>query len=240
MNWLFIAFFFISSAIMFPIALIIWSLTVLFDKRLLALHYFTMFWSAMYIWVIPRWKVTTRGRNLVDHKQAYVIVSNHQSFVDIMAAAFLYIPFKWVSKAEVFKVPFIGWNMKLNKYIGLQRGGRKSIAKMMIQCNDTLEQGSSVFIFPEGTRSDTGEMRKFMPGAFIIAQRKKVPILPIVMSGTRKALPKKSLNLSGQCNIEVEVLDPIPYEDFATLKPEEIGAKVRGRIEERLSEIEAS
>jgi len=100
-----------------------------------------------------------------------MIVSNHQSQLDTLVAFGLFFPFKWISKAEVFRLPFIGWNMTLNRYIKLKRGDRKSIQKMMTECEKMISKGNSLYFFPEGTRSKTGIIKPFKPGAFILAKR---------------------------------------------------------------------
>ncbi len=205
-------------------------LTGPFDRRLVVLHMFTSFWACLYLWTMPAWSVKAIGRNKVRRGTNYIIVSNHQSQLDILVAFRLFFPFKWVSKAEVFRLPFIGWNMVLNRYIRLKRGDKESIRRMMTACEEALIQGCSVFFFPEGTRSKTGAMKPFKPGAFILAHKMKLPILAVAISGTRKALPKHSLNFHGQHDIKIEVLEEIPYETFAHLGVEDTAEMVRQKI----------
>ncbi len=231
----YLAFIGISSMAFFPVALLIWALTVAFDRRLMILHLFSCFWASLYLWVMPAWSVTIRGRDRIRWDRAQVVVSNHQSQLDILVAFRMFFPFKWVSKAEVFRIPFIGWNMVLNRYIGLKRGDRSSIRKMFADCEAALAAGSSVFLFPEGTRSETGTVNPFKPGAFILAKKMKAPIVPIVIDGTRQALPKYSLNIRGHHHIVVTVLEPIAYEAFAHLEAKEIAEAVRSRIAAHLS-----
>jgi 1-acyl-sn-glycerol-3-phosphate acyltransferase len=231
---IFITFIGVTSALFFIISLLIWAFTNLFDKRLVLLHLFSSFWASFYLWCLPAWSVTINGRKKMDRKKRYIIVSNHQSQLDILVAFGLFFPFKWVSKAEVFKLPFIGWNMKLNKYIGLKRGHKNSIKQMLAACKKALEQGCSVYFFPEGTRSQTGQLKKFMPGAFLLAKRMKLPILPIAINGTMAALPKHTLSFTGKHEMSLTVLDEIPYEKFAHLSLEEIANMVRDIIAEHV------
>ena len=100
----FLAFIAVSSMIFFVLALLIWLCTVGFDRRLNVLHLFTSFWASVYLWVMPAWSVSTRGREKIDKEKAYIVVSNHQSQLDILVAFRLFFHFKWVSKAEVFKL----------------------------------------------------------------------------------------------------------------------------------------
>ena len=181
-------------------------------------------------WVVPAWSVTTAGRDKIRRDATYIVVSNHQSQLDILVAFHLFFPFKWVSKAEVFKLPFIGWNMALNRYIRLKRGDKESIRQMMAACEKALAQGCSVFFFPEGTRSKTGQLKPFKPGAFILAHQMKLPILAVAISGTQKALPKHSLNFHGRHAIRIEVLEEMPYASFSHQSVEQTAAMVRQRI----------
>ncbi len=220
----------LTSAVLFVVALLIWALTFPFDRRLVALHLFSCCWASLYLWVTPAWRVRLEGREKMRRGATYVIVSNHQSQLDILVAFRLFFPFKWVSKAEVFRLPFIGWNMCLNRYIKLKRGDRESIRQMFTACEQALAGGSSVFFFPEGTRSESGLLRPFKPGAFALALKLKMPLLPVVINGARRALPKGSLNFYGRQQIRLTVLDEIPPDQFAGLSAEALAAQVRALI----------
>ncbi len=126
---LFISF---TSIIFFPIAIVLWLVTYPFDRQTHLLHLFTCFWASLYIWSFPPWSVSVTGREQIDPKQAYIIVSNHQSVVDILVAFTLFIHFKWVSKEEMFHWPLIGWNMSLNRYVRLRRGKMSSVRGMFV------------------------------------------------------------------------------------------------------------
>ena len=205
-----------------------------FDRRLRVLHLFTCFWASFYTWTMPAWRIRIEGRENVRKDAAYMVVSNHQSQLDILVAFRLFFHYKWVSKAEMFRVPLIGWNMTLNRYIRLKRGDRKSVEQMLKACEVHLDEGSSVFMFPEGTRSPDGEVKPFKPGAFQLALEKKVPILPVVISGTNKALPKYSMKFTGVQKIYIKIFEEIPYESFKNLSVEETVEMVRRFIIEQL------
>jgi 1-acyl-sn-glycerol-3-phosphate acyltransferase len=226
----------VTSALFFLVALVIWALTVCFDRRLVLLHMFSSFWAVLYLWVVPAWQVSVSGRHRVRPKVTYMVVSNHQSQLDILVAFRLFFPFKWVSKAAVFKLPFIGWNVVLNRYIKIKRGHKDSIAQMMKACEKNLAAGNSIYFFPEGTRSKTGIVKPFKHGAFTLAQKMKVPILPIVINGTKNALPKNSLNFHGRHAIRIKVLEEIPVEQFASLPVAEVAEMVRGIISAQVDE----
>lgn len=205
---LFWGFVVLSSALLFPIAVIIWAVTAPFYSRRRALHLFTCFWASLYTWLNPAWRVTIHGRENIEPDATYVYVANHLSLLDILVLFRLFTDFKWVSKAEIFKVPGVGWNMTLNRYIPLQRGNRDSVVKMMAQCKEALARGSSLMLFPEGTRSATGELKAFKTGAFELAVDAQVPIVPIAIQGTNNALPKHGFVLRGRHHITVTVLPP--------------------------------
>ena len=233
---LFWAFLTVSSIVMFPVAVLTWALTAPFDRRLVALHRVTCFWASLYTWLNPAWPVRVVGREKIRDDEPCVFVANHLSLLDILVLFRLFRHFKWVSKVENFRVPFIGWNMKLNRYIELRRGDRSSVVQMMRECERTLAEGSSVMMFPEGTRSPTGRMRGFKTGAFELAQKSRVPIQPIVLQGTAHALPKRGFILQGRHPISITVLDRLPYESFADMSVEELTAHVRSVIASQLDE----
>ena len=235
-SYAYIAFVGLSSVIMFSIACLVRLLTQFFDKRLILLNLFTSFWACLYIWCVPIWSVNITGRQKMDMKKSYVIVSNHQSQLDILMAYRLFFPFRWISKAEVFKLPFIGWNMALNGHVKLKRGDKKSIQQMMDQCEQLLKQNISIMLFPEGTRSKTGIVKPFKPGAFILAKKTKKPILPLVINNTKDALPKYSLKLQGKHRIEVRVLDEIPFSTFEYMEIDAIAGMVQKTISSHVKE----
>ena len=239
LSLLFWTFLTVSSSLLFPVAVLIWALTAVFDRRLVWLHRFTSFWASLYTWLNPAWPVTVEGREKIRDDRAYVIVVNHQSLLDILVLFRIFRHFKWVSKIENFRVPLIGWNMSLNRYIKLVRGNRESVLQMMRDCEVALASGSSVMIFPEGTRSVDGHMRPFKPGAFEIAKRARCPIVPIALYGTARALPKRGYLLQGKHSIRIRVLEPIWPASFANLSIEELTERVQARIAAALPGDEA-
>ena len=227
-----------SSIALFPVAVAIWALTAPFDHRKVVLHQFTCFWAALYTWLNPAWRVTIRGREKLDSNRAVVLVANHLSLLDILVLFRLFSHFKWVSKSENFRVPCIGWNMSLNRYIKLVRGNKQSIVKMMEQCEEALADGSSIMMFPEGTRSTTGRMRSFKPGAFELALSSRVPIQPLVIRGSGDALPKRGFVLQGRHTITVTVLDPVLPDKFADRTAEDLSHELRNLIQCELDKTE--
>jgi 1-acyl-sn-glycerol-3-phosphate acyltransferase len=231
--WTFIV---VSSLLLFPVALLVWAATAPFDRRRAALHQFTCFWASLYTWCNPAWPVTITGRQHIRRDAVYVMVANHQSLLDILVLFRLFVHFKWVSKIELFKIPCIGWNMSLNRYVKLRRGDPASIARMMRTCEARIAEGSSIMMFPEGTRSADGRLKSFKHGAFTLAQQARVPLLPIVVEGTAHALPKRGFVLRGHHRIRVRILPAIPYARFATQNVSDLTEQVHALFAAELGE----
>jgi hypothetical protein len=138
-SFLVLAFMALSSAALFLVALGIWLLTVWWDRRLAVLHRFTCLWASLYTWLIPAWPLTIEGKQNIRRGATYVLVSNHQSLLDVLMYFRLFVHFKWVSKAELFRVPFVGWNMVLNRYIPIRRGDPESADAMFERCRRRVE-----------------------------------------------------------------------------------------------------
>ena len=233
---LFWAFLTLSSALLFLVALALWALTAPFDRRRRVLHLFTCLWASLYTWLNPVWRVTLEGREKLRSDRAAVMVCNHLSTLDIMVLFRTFTHFKWVSKIENFRIPFIGWNMSLNRYIKLRRGDRSSVVQMMRACEAALAEGNSIMMFPEGTRSRSRRMRRFKPGAFELALRSGRPVQPLVISGSGDALPKRGFVLQGRHEIRVRVLDEIPPEAFTGLDADALSHRVRVVMAEALGQ----
>ncbi|MGP8152626.1 MAG: lysophospholipid acyltransferase family protein [Smithella sp.] len=231
---IFLIFIALTSSILFLVALLLRIVSYPFDRRLRLLHLFTCFWASIYTWVMPAWRIRIEGRENVRKETAYMIVSNHQSQMDILIAFRLFFHYKWVSKSELFRVPFVGWNMMLNRYVKLKRGDKESVDQMLRECAIHLREGSSIFMFPEGTRSPDGEVKNFKLGAFEMALKEKVPILPIVISGTNKALPKYSMNFHGVQKMYIKIYEEITYSAFENLSAVDTAQVVRQFIIKKL------
>jgi 1-acyl-sn-glycerol-3-phosphate acyltransferase len=216
--WVFVV---LTMPVFFVCALTIFLLTWPFDRRRVVLHLFSCFWASFYVYANPLWRARVVGREKLPWAGPAVIVANHLSLVDILVLYGLYRPFKWVSKAELFRVPVVGWNMVINDYVRLTRGDRESIRSMMEHCRRHLAHGSPVLIFPEGTRSQDGRLQAFKDGAFRLALDAKVPVIPIAIRGTHETVPKHGLVLRQRMRGRVKVLEPIDasgYADVASLR----------------------
>ena len=235
---LFIWFFYVLMLlVLFPPAFLIWLLTFLFDKRLWLLHLYSCFWASTFTWITPWWSVTIKGKEKIKPGKTYVLVSNHQSSVDIVLLYRLFVHFKWIAKKELFKVPLIGWNMTLNRYIVLKRGKRASIIQMMEDSIRTIKSGSSVLVFPEGTRSEDSNIKAFKEGAFKLAVEAQTPIIPIVLDGTGNALPAKGFEFQGKQHFRINVLDEISVEALSEKNVKSLTKEVQSRMMEELENM---
>lgn len=220
----------------FP-AFMLWILTVLFDRRMYILHMYSCFWGSTFTWLSPFWKVRIQNRHKITPDKTYVLVSNHQSLLDILVLYRIFVHFKWVAKKELFRIPFVGWNMLMNRYVSIERGKPASVKKMISISKEHLKRGSSLMIFPEGTRSEDTNMKKFKDGAFKLAIETGTPIIPMVLDGTGNALPKKGFIFRGAHRIVVDIMDEIPADSYQGLDPPALSALVRENMKRHLQKI---
>ena len=232
--WIFLG---VSSIALFPVAVLIWLCTAPFDPRRAILHRFTCFWASLYTWLNPAWPVRIDGRERVRPGVTYVMVANHQSFLDILVLFRLFVHFKWVSKIEIFSVPLIGWNMSLNRYIRLKRGDRASIREMMTASEEALAGGSSIMMFPEGTRSADGRLKPFKPGAFVLAKR-DAGAAPADRRARARRERCRSAASSSRADIAStsDVREEIPPESFADISAEELTERMHALFAAELGE----
>lgn len=224
----------------FPVAVLLWLLSLLFDRRRLMNNRWMVIQGIILTKMNFFWKVIVEGKEKIDQKQAYVIVPNHQSMLDIVIFNMLHHRLRWISKIEVFKIPVLGWEMRMVKYIELERGNKHSVVRMMEKCISSLREGISIVIFPEGTRSLTGAIGRFKTGAFQLAIKTDKPLLPVLIDGTGDVLPKNGLTFRINKVIRMKVLDPIFPGQFGTGDPEELASRVNTLMREAMDELRSS
>jgi 1-acyl-sn-glycerol-3-phosphate acyltransferase len=219
-----------------PLVAIIRLVTAPFDPgRYLAGRTFRMI-GVVHEKLNPLWRFRVTGQVPADPRRPYVVVANHESFVDILLICHVPMEMKWMSKSEFFKIPMLGWAMRLAGDIRLDRSDKTSGARALAECRDRLDKRVSVMIFPEGTRSKTGELGEFKDGAFRVAIQSGVPILPLAVLGTRDALIKHDWRF-GYSRAEVRVLDPISTDGLTKADVEPLRDRAREVIAAALDDM---
>lgn len=213
----------------FPVLAVVRLLTAPFDRgRYIPGRIFRKIGPAMAT-LNPLWRFRYSGTMPKDPRRPFVVVSNHESFADILLISHLPWEMKWLSKAELFRIPIMGWMMWLAGDVPVKRGFGPSALEAMERCRRALQNRVSVMIFPEGTRSRTSELLPFKDGAFRLAIEAGVPILPLAVSGTGTALRKHDWRF-GRSNAEVRVLEPIETTGLTLNDIPELKARVRETI----------
>jgi 1-acyl-sn-glycerol-3-phosphate acyltransferase len=152
-------------------------------------------WARFMALVTPM-KVVVEGRQNVDPRQSYVVVSNHQSQYDIFVLyGWLGVDFKWVMKAELRSIPGIGVACDRLGHIFIDRSSHTEAIQALERAKTKIVGGTSVIFFPEGTRSRDGRLKRFKKGAFRMAIDLGLPILPVTVTGTRELLPAGTSDL---------------------------------------------
>ncbi len=223
--------------VFFPVTLIVWLIVLPFDRNRTIVHWMLIYQAVIISYLIPIWKIKVEGRKKAVPGRTYVIISNHQSILDILLVNCLRYRFKWISKIENNKVPVLGWYLKMADYITVDRGDKESKEKMLEESYKCLKRDISIMIFPEGTRSTDREIAFFKRGAFQLAISADKPILPVLMDGTGGILPKHGLIFGGFHRITIRVLDPVQPESFGTGNPDELAMKFQQMMTEALKNL---
>lgn len=234
---LFYLFTLIQVAFWFVISIIVLIVTYPFDKSRRWVHECSRIICYLLYDLFPFAKRTIEGEEYIDKKKPYVMVINHNSGFDIFTAYKIPLNFRWVSKREVFWVPFMGPLLSIHGDIPIERGNpKKAMAKVSRLGKLWLRRGATVAIFPEGTRSKDGEIHNFKMGAFSLAKDAGVEILPVVMTGTNKALTKHWM-VNWRHRVAIRVLEPVSAEQVQTLETKELMQQVHERMVVALDEL---
>ena len=208
-----------------------------FDRARRVVHFLSRVLVRIFFAVPPFWRQRIEGLGRIDRRRPYVIVVNHNTVIDIPALYYLPLNFRWVSKREVYKVPFFGQFLFLHGDICIDRGrAAEAMEQLLREGRMWIARGASVAVFPEGTRSKDGEIHRFKAGAFTLAKEAGAEILPVVLDGT-KTLIKKNLAFNWGNRITVRVLPPVPAERVAVLETHELMQEVHERMCTALGEV---
>ncbi len=232
-TWLVLA---LCLVVWLPLVAIVRLVTMPFDRGRYAAGWLFRRQAVVIATLSPLWRFRTHGEHPKDMRRPYVVVANHESFVDMLLISHLPWEMKWLAKSEFFKFPFIGWQMALAGDIKLVRGDAKSVVAAMKDCEECLAQRVSVMIFPEGTRSASGELGEFKDGAFRLAIDTQLPILPLVAHGSGSALRKHDWRF-GVSDADVWVLEPIETTGLTREDVPALRERVRDLIAAKLAEV---
>ncbi len=214
-----------------PVVTLVWLFTAPFDRGRYAAGRAFRLLGVVAVRMNPLWRFEVTGQMIRDPRRPYVAVANHESWADVFLLCHLPWEMKWLSKDAMFKIPCFGWMMRMAGDIMLRRGERGSGAQALLAARDRLSKRVSVMIFPEGTRSRDGSMLPFKDGAFRLAIEAGVPVLPMVLAGTRYAIAKGSMRWT-KAHARLRVL---PSVETTGLTLDDVGA-LRDRVRDIIAE----
>jgi 1-acyl-sn-glycerol-3-phosphate acyltransferase len=189
-------------------------------------HIVARIWSQS-ILMVSRVHVSVKGLSNIEPDKSYVYMANHQSNFDIpVLLGYLPVQFRWLAKAELFKIPVFGRAMLGAGYVKIDRFNRQSAFASINKAARRMKDGVSVMIFPEGTRSKDGSIRQFKKGGFVMAIKSGVPIIPVVIRGTWPIMAKSSLRIN-RGDVEMEIAKPIDTSGYSMETKEELMDRVR-------------
>jgi len=186
------------------------------------------------------WRIHISGIENLNAGQVYVVVSNHQSMADIPVIAHLRLDTKWLAKAELFRLPVVGWMLRMAGDVQIERSDKRKSAVAILQCARYLRQRCSVVFFPEGTRSPDGQVLPFNEGPFQLALREQVPILPLVVEGSGAALPRNSWIFGRTQDVHLRVLEAVSVDGWNIKQSAALRDTVRQRIVDELNRLRAT
>ncbi|CAB1075816.1 Acyl-CoA:1-acyl-sn-glycerol-3-phosphate acyltransferase (EC [Olavius algarvensis Delta 1 endosymbiont] len=212
---------------------IFWGLAAIFTSFFTRtgnpVHKVARIWARGILFV-SRIKVTINGLANIDPTQSYVYMSNHQSNFDIpVLLAHLPVQFRWLAKAELFKIPIFGRAMRGAGYVKIDRFNQQSAFESISEAAGKMKNGVSVMIFPEGTRSRDGKIKNFKKGGFIMAVDAGVPIVPLVLKGTWSIMDKSSMRIN-KGEVSLNIGAPIATADYTRENKDDLMQSVRAII----------
>lgn len=204
-------------------------MTFLFDRRGRLIHCYARLWG----WLILKVngvKVQVLGLEYIDKKKPSIYMCNHQGTFDIFTLlAYLPLQFRWVAKVGIFRIPILGWAMSTAGYISLDRSKRKRAYQGMEIAAQKIKEGTSVVIFPEGSRSFDGALQPFMNGGFTLALKAGAPIVPITIDGSWHIMPRTTLRIKNG-NIQLVIQRPIETKNLTMKDRKQLMRKVKKKV----------
>ena len=212
----------VTTAILGIVAII----TSFFTRTGDPVHLVARIWARS-ILTISRVPVRVSGLSNIEAGNSYIYMANHQSNFDIpVLLGYLPVQFRWLAKAELFKIPVFGRAMLGAGYVKIDRFNQESAFRSIDEAAQRMKDGVSVMIFPEGTRSLDGSIRPFKKGGFVMAVDSGVPIVPVILKGTRSIMAKSSLRIHHGA-VEMQIAKPINTAAYSRETKEDLMDKVK-------------
>ncbi|MBI3332846.1 MAG: 1-acyl-sn-glycerol-3-phosphate acyltransferase [Candidatus Omnitrophica bacterium] len=201
------------------------------DPQRRIIHRMAGLWGRGLVAMAPGCRVRLFGEGNIPVGRPVIFMANHQSYADIPVLYFLNgQQFKWMADTALFQIPFFGWAMRMAGYVPVRRGDARSGLRSLEEAKGWLKRGIPIFVFPEGTRSHTGALGRFQTGGFRLAVTTQTPIVPVVLIGTRRLLPRGGWVFRLGARPQIHLLPPIapPSSDPRQVRP--LARKVRAEM----------
>jgi len=210
-------------------------LSSFFDKNGRIQHGFARLWSQLIMKTIFS-PVRVTGLDRIDTSEAKVYAANHASALDI-PVLYVNLPFQFriLFKSELLAYPFVGWHLTRSGQVCINQQNPAASVGSIKSAVKSLRAGMPLVVFPEGGRTPDGEIKPFMPGAFFLAIRAQVDIVPIALVGTYELLPMNTYHIKCQ-PLEMRVGKPIPTAGRSLRDMDAISAEVKAAMEKLYAE----
>ncbi|GHT76684.1 1-acyl-sn-glycerol-3-phosphate acyltransferase [Bacteroidia bacterium] len=197
-------------------------------------------WWSKIMCAITLCPVKVSGKENLNKNQSCVFVANHQGAYDIfLIYGYLDVPIKWIMKQSLRRIPFVGKACEMAGFIFVDNSSPQAAAKTIHEAEQRLKNGASVVLFPEGSRSQTGELGKFKKGAYQIALDLKLPIVPVTINGSYHVLPKHSWLIHPH-RLQMTIHEPIATDNIPANNLREAATAIHTLLEQSRTAIETS
>jgi 1-acyl-sn-glycerol-3-phosphate acyltransferase len=194
----------------------------LFDRSGGVIHRFIAVPWARVIVRVSGVRVDVHGLENLDARKPGIYLTNHQSFFDIFTLlAYLPVDFKFVLKRELMRIPVLGFTMRRARYIAIDRANPRKAVQSMNEAAERIKAGTSVVVFPEGTRSEDGRLLPFKRGGFLLALKSGCDLVPVTIKGSNRVAPKGSLRIRPG-RISMTIGKPIPLGGYSKKNVDEL------------------
>ena len=220
----------VSTILYLPVV----ALSLPFNKRGRVIRFHINTWGRLCLFASGV-KLRVTGMENIAEDRPLILMSNHQSMHDIFALSVLPVSFKWLAKKELFKVPILGCLMYMIGGVSVDRFNPQKAKKGMDAAQAKIQGGDSIMIFPEGTRSYDGRLQPFKKGGFLLALKKKIPIIPITIKGSSEIMKKGTMKVRPG-DIDIIIDEPIHTDDLRVRDRKDLTRKVYDIISRNLGE----